>query len=69
MPSTGGKNDPGDNSCANCSGPADDLEEVRRVYLTFDADGRPTGSETVETIEIWCRACRTLYPHEARGSS
>jgi hypothetical protein len=66
MPS-GGENT-GEN-CGNCGGPEADLAEVRRIYLTVDADGRVTGSETVETAERWCPACRALYPHEAGGPS
>ncbi|HVC72069.1 MAG TPA: hypothetical protein VNC61_17585 [Acidimicrobiales bacterium] len=53
-----------DESCASCGGPGDDLAEVRRIYLTVDAGGRVTGSETTEGAELWCRSCRTLYPHE-----
>jgi hypothetical protein len=54
--------------CANCDGPADELEEVRRVYLSVDRDGRVTGSETVAEAEWWCLSCRTLYPHVPEGS-
>jgi hypothetical protein len=50
-------------TCANCGGPGDDLDEVRRVYVTVDDEGRVTGSETMEAPERWCAACRTLYPH------
>jgi hypothetical protein len=53
-----------DETCVNCGGPADDLEEVRRVYVTVDPTGRVTGSETMETIESWCLSCRSLYPHD-----
>jgi hypothetical protein len=60
MPSIEGK---ADESCANCGGPGDDLEEARRVYVTVDAEGRVTGSETTEASERWCVSCRTLYPH------
>ncbi len=55
-------------TCANCAGPADDLEEVRRVYVTVDADGRVTGSETLTDTELWCLSCRTLYPHQPKRS-
>jgi hypothetical protein len=51
-------------TCANCAGPPDGLEEVRRVYVTVDSDGRLTASETVEPPELWCLSCRSLYPHE-----
>ncbi|HXQ62247.1 MAG TPA: hypothetical protein VN796_07930 [Acidimicrobiales bacterium] len=52
-----------DGTCANCGGPGDGLEEVRRVYVTVDDHGRVTGSEAVDPPEPWCLACRTLYPH------
>ncbi|HEY5251351.1 MAG TPA: hypothetical protein VIJ09_06810 [Acidimicrobiales bacterium] len=55
--------------CANCDGPADELEEVRRVYLSVDGDGRVTGSETCAENEWWCLSCRTLYPHLPEGSA
>ncbi|HXQ59754.1 MAG TPA: hypothetical protein VN799_06635 [Acidimicrobiales bacterium] len=61
MPSTGGNS----GGCDNCGGPGDDRHEVRRIYLTLDADGRVAGSETMEATESWCLTCRTLYPHEA----
>jgi hypothetical protein len=57
-----------DLTCANCGGPGDDLEEVRRVYVIVDADGRVTGSETLTDTEYWCLSCRTLYPHEPNKS-
>ncbi len=52
-----------DGTCANCGGPGDGLEEVRRVYVTLDEAGRVTGSETVAGTERWCLACRAVYPH------
>jgi hypothetical protein len=57
-----------DGTCANCGGPGDDLEVVRRVYLTVDDTGRVTGWQTVDPPERWCRSCRTLYPHEPESS-
>ena len=53
-----------DLTCANCAGPGDDLEAVCRVYVTVDAGGRVTGSETQPETEWWCLSCRTLYPHD-----
>jgi hypothetical protein len=57
-----------DGTCANCGGPGDGLEEVRRIYVTVDETGRVTGSETLETPEGWCRACRSMYPHHPEGA-
>jgi hypothetical protein len=57
-----------DLTCANCAGPGDELEEVRRVYVAVDAEGRVIGSETLTETESWCRSCRTLYPHEPQRS-
>jgi hypothetical protein len=53
-----------EDACANCGGPGDGLEDVRRVYVTVDDQGRATGSETVTDPERWCVSCRSLYPHE-----
>ncbi len=50
--------------CENCASPDDELEAVRRVYLSPDADGPPL-AEVVEEVELWCFSCRSLYPHEA----
>jgi hypothetical protein len=52
-------------ACASCGGPADGLEEVRRVYVTVDEHGRVTGAQTVAGGEFWCLSCRSLYPHVA----
>ena len=60
MAPTGGN---GDDACANCGGPADGLEQVRRVYMSVDSEGRLTASETMEISESWCLSCRALYPH------
>jgi len=58
---------PGVESPANSTGPAvcescaredDDLVAVRRVYLS---EGEPT---VLPQVELWCFACRTMYPHE-----
>ena len=54
-------------TCANCGGPGDDLDEVLRVYVTVDDDGRVTGSQTMDAPERWCVACRALYPHLPTG--
>ncbi len=53
----------GNDTCASCGGPGDDLDVVRRVYVTVDDEGRVTGSQTMDGAERWCAACRTLYPH------
>lgn len=53
----------GDETCASCGGPGDGLEEVYRLYVTLDDQGRVTAAETVDRPERWCLSCRSLYPH------
>jgi hypothetical protein len=69
MPADGAKTAEGSaaDDCANCGGPGDGLEEVRRVYVTVDEHGRVTGSETMADRERWCLSCRSLYPHLPEG--
>jgi hypothetical protein len=56
-----------DGACASCGGPADALEEVRRVYVTVDEHGRVTEAQTVADAELWCLSCRSLYPPRPAG--
>ncbi len=53
-------------ACENCARTEDesDLAEVRRVYLELDEWDTPQRARTVDEIERWCPACRTMYPHE-----
>lgn len=56
-----------DTTCDSCGGPADDLVEVHRLYVTpesWDTEGSVT---RVEETERWCFPCRTHYPHETVG--
>jgi hypothetical protein len=58
----------GDENCQSCGGADDELVEVRRVYVQVDDQGVVTGEETVDEVELWCRSCRSLYPHRPAGS-
>lgn len=55
--------DSSDHVCASCGRDADDLEPVRRVYLTV-RDGRMEAGDPLPEVERWCAACRSQYPHQ-----
>ena len=51
-------------ACHSCGGHGDDLQSVRRVYVTpaaWDRDGRV---DVVDEPEHWCAACRSQYQHQ-----
>jgi hypothetical protein len=50
--------------CQSCARDDDDLVAVQRVYVvpeSWDTQGSVT---TVDEIELWCFACRSMCPHE-----
>lgn len=52
-------------TCASCGRADDDLEAVRRVYVTpeaWDAEGKV---DVQDDVEVWCFPCRSHYPHVA----
>lgn len=53
-------------ACENCAAVDDDLELVRRVYVTPGPEpwDRPAGVDIVEEPELWCFSCRSMYPHQ-----
>ena len=58
--------DPPAAACDNCARDDDaaNLSAVRRVYLELDEWDAPQRARTVDEVERWCAACRTMYPHE-----
>ena len=54
---------PAPDACRSCGRSGDLLEEVRRVYLRLDGQGRLVATETAAEDEPWCPTCRALYPH------
>ncbi len=48
-------------SCGEADGP---FEAVHRVYLEADEDGGLRPTEPVAEVEMWCPACRAVYPNE-----
>jgi hypothetical protein len=40
------------------------LEAVHRVYLEADEDGGLRPTEPGAEVEMWCPACRAVYPNE-----
>jgi hypothetical protein len=55
-------------TCDSCGGEANDLEEVRRVYVTPEAWDTEGKVDVQDGTERWCFACRTHYPHQELGS-
>lgn len=55
-------------ACENCARDETDpgdLSPVHRVYLELDEWGEQEPKATIlKEIEQWCRACRSIYPHE-----
>ncbi len=50
--------------CTSCGSEADDVVDVRRVYVTPAAWDTEEKVEVVDEVEHWCFPCRTHYPHE-----
>lgn len=55
-------------ACDSCGDVVDDLVVVRRIYVTWDLDQRPSGEHLVADTEVWCAVCRTQYPHQVAGA-
>lgn len=57
-----------DATCESCGRPDDDLETVRRVYLTPTGATAPGDDDAEPTLddhdERWCASCRSTYPHQ-----
>lgn len=54
-----------DQRCDSCGRDDEEVEAVRRVYVTPDAAGGPPGFLEADHDERWCAACRATYPHRA----
>jgi hypothetical protein len=52
-------------TCDSCGAEADDLERVRRLYVTPEAWDTEEKVERTDSVESWCFPCRTHYPYEA----
>ncbi len=50
--------------CENCAGEDDDLVAVHRLYVVPDSWDQAAATTRVEVPELWCFACRSMYPHE-----
>jgi hypothetical protein len=55
--------------CTSCGSEADDVVDVRRVYVTPAAWDTEEKVEVVDEVEHWCFPCRTHYPHEEVAGS
>lgn len=53
--------------CENCGSPSDALVAVLRVYITPETWDAPGSSRTLDTPEVWCSACVSMYPAEIIG--
>ena len=64
MPET----NPATGHCDSCGRDDEELEPVRRVYVTpesWDTEGKV---DVVDEIERWCFVCRAHYPHQEVNS-
>jgi hypothetical protein len=50
--------------CENCAREDDELIAVRRIYVVPESWDTPASTTTVPDVELWCFACRSMYPHE-----
>jgi hypothetical protein len=55
--------------CTSCGSEAEDVVDVRRVYVTPAAWDTEEKVEVVDEVEHWCFPCRTHYPHEEVAGS
>jgi hypothetical protein len=55
-------------NCESCGREDEEVEDVRRVYVTPEAWDTPGRVDVVDEIERWCFACRSLYPHQEVGT-
>jgi hypothetical protein len=51
-----------DSVCGSCGRDDEELDPVRRVYVTIADDGSEEVTE-VEGEEWWCASCRATFPH------
>jgi hypothetical protein len=51
--------------CDSCGRDEPDLAAVHRVYVTPEAWDAPEKVEVLDSVERWCFACLTHYPHQA----
>jgi hypothetical protein len=51
-------------TCQSCARDDDDLVAVRRVYLVPESWDTQASATTLDEVELWCFACRSMYPHE-----
>jgi hypothetical protein len=51
-------------TCGSCGRDDEEVEAVRRVYITPDSWDTPGSTKVMDEIEWWCFSCRTQYPHE-----
>jgi hypothetical protein len=51
-------------TCESCGRSAEDLEPVRRIYVTPEAWDSEARAEVMSEVERWCFVCRAHYPHQ-----
>jgi len=52
-------------NCESCGRENEEVEPVRRVYVTPESWDTQEKIEVMDEVEQWCFACRTHYPHQA----
>ena len=51
-------------ACESCAREDDDLVVVHRLYVVPESWDTPGSVSKVESTELWCFSCRSMYPHQ-----
>lgn len=50
-------------ACESCAREDEDLALVHRLYVVPESWDNPGSISKVESTELWCYSCRSMYPH------
>jgi hypothetical protein len=50
--------------CESCAREDEDLALVNRLYVVPEAWDTQASVTKIDQAELWCFACRSMYPHE-----
>ena len=51
-------------TCGSCGRDDEEVEAVRRVYVTPGSWDTASSTRVMDEVEWWCFSCCSQYPHE-----